>query len=335
MEVNSFDLIGFDLFGVDLNSIDINTDNSISVKDDYIPTTIKHYISGYITDGSLTFTFTVDGNDITVPVDSNGSWKWKIDREINTSADFSGSPTIIKIGIINLFEAVTANNVIIVFHQNVWNMIMREIDVQGSPIQVAYQNMIDNYDVTIANASFDSEIEYLESSGTQYINTNVFPNQDTSIELSMYANNSAQQDFFGASGDLNAYVYGAYNGASKFYDNYNDDIALQNSIIGGRLLIKKTKNVTEITGDSNINYTHSNSTFTATYSMYLFARRKIDGAYRPAKMKCYYLKIWDGLTLVRDFIPVRKVTTGYLYDKVSGNLFGNSGTGDFILGNDK
>jgi hypothetical protein len=39
--------------------------------------------------------------------------------------------------------------------------------------------------------------------------------------------------------------------------------------------------------------------------------------------------------LVRDFIPVRVGNVGYMYDKVSGQLFGNSGTGNFILGPDK
>ena len=44
--------------------------------------------------------------------------------------------------------------------------------------------------------------------------------------------------------------------------------------------------------------------------------------------------MWDGETLVRDYIPVRVGQVGYMYDKVSGQLFGNSGTGNFILGND-
>lgn len=37
---------------------------------------------------------------------------------------------------------------------------------------------------------------------------------------------------------------------------------------------------------------------------------------------------------VCDFIPVRVGTTGYMYDKVSKQLFGNSGTGSFVLGPD-
>ena len=36
-----------------------------------------------------------------------------------------------------------------------------------------------------------------------------------------------------------------------------------------------------------------------------------------------------------DLIPVRKNGVGYMYDRVSGQLLGNSGTGDFVLGPDK
>jgi hypothetical protein len=39
-------------------------------------------------------------------------------------------------------------------------------------------------------------------------------------------------------------------------------------------------------------------------------------------------------TIVRDFIPVRKGDVGYMYDRVSGQLFGNAGTGAFVLGSD-
>lgn len=51
--------------------------------------------------------------------------------------------------------------------------------------------------------------------------------------------------------------------------------------------------------------------------------------------RIYGCRIWDNGILERDLIPVRVGTTGYMYDRVSGQLFGNAGTGDFILGNDK
>ena len=43
--------------------------------------------------------------------------------------------------------------------------------------------------------------------------------------------------------------------------------------------------------------------------------------------------------LERDFIPVRVGSganaVGYMYDRVSGQLFGNAGTGAFVIGPDK
>ena len=54
------------------------------------------------------------------------------------------------------------------------------------------------------------------------------------------------------------------------------------------------------------------------------------GAYR-----CYYVHLRKNGVLVRDYIPVRVGDVGYLYDSVSGKLFGSSGTGAFIIGPDK
>ena len=48
----------------------------------------------------------------------------------------------------------------------------------------------------------------------------------------------------------------------------------------------------------------------------------------------YYLKLWQGTTLVRDFIPCRIGETGYMFDKVTETLFENNGTQSFTLGED-
>ena len=47
-----------------------------------------------------------------------------------------------------------------------------------------------------------------------------------------------------------------------------------------------------------------------------------------------YLKLWQGTTLVRDFIPCRIGETGYMFDKVTETLFENNGTQSFTLGED-
>lgn len=69
-----------------------------------------------------------------------------------------------------------------------------------------------------------------------------------------------------------------------------------------------------------------------TGSILLFSRPN-----RPNSMKLYFFQLFtpDG-SIIRDFIPVRKGNTGYLYDRVSGRLFDNMyTTGYAIIGPDK
>lgn len=49
----------------------------------------------------------------------------------------------------------------------------------------------------------------------------------------------------------------------------------------------------------------------------------------------YAFKWYKADKLVLDIIPVRKGDTGYLYDKVSGKMYENTGEGRFALGPDK
>ena len=52
--------------------------------------------------------------------------------------------------------------------------------------------------------------------------------------------------------------------------------------------------------------------------------------------RIYHLFAYDeNNDFLLDAIPVRVGNVGYIYDKVSGKLFGNAGTGSFILGPDK
>lgn len=57
--------------------------------------------------------------------------------------------------------------------------------------------------------------------------------------------------------------------------------------------------------------------------------------YLSAKQKIIWIKIEVNGVITFDSIPVRVGQVGYMYDRVSGQLFGNAGTGQFILGPDK
>ena len=66
----------------------------------------------------------------------------------------------------------------------------------------------------------------------------------------------------------------------------------------------------------------------------LFGTGGYDANYTKGICCIYECKITQGNKIVYDLIPVRKNGIGYMFDKVTNHLFGNDGTGDFILGPD-
>ena len=181
----------------------------------------------------------------------------------------------------------------------------------------------------VAPLPYDAEVEYLESSGTQYINTGIIANPSTIIRTKLM--------------NLSTTVYAILgyerNGNNRFaVHNYRSScylVFLGAEIMASGKLYANTLYEYEFgnfyikdipTGNVLASTTQTENT--ATDYIYL------NGNY-PSKNRFYYFQAYDGNTLILDLIPVRVGQVGYMYDKISGRLFGNSGTGDFILGNDK
>lgn len=190
-------------------------------------------------------------------------------------------------------------------------------------------------------------IEYLESTGTQYIDTGFVPNSNTKVQISFsgsdYTSNYA---IFGAR------VLGAGQLASGRYE-YTLFISTQVNPLHPRVdysgsgatsaifvaeLVPNT--ITTIMKDKEKNYindvqfdSNQSDSFSCSYSAYLFALNEGNTLKFPAPVKIYWAKIYDNDVLVRDFIPVLdKNGTPCMYDKVTRQFFYNAGTGQFIAG---
>ena len=105
-------------------------------------------------------------------------------------------------------------------------------------------------------------------------------------------------------------------------------------------IVSHDSGVTYFNGEEIINRPSSMPNNPYNIPSYLFAAatRQQDTSVKPAHFfigRIMSAKIKDAeYNILRDFIPVRVGNVGYMYDKVSGQLFGNSGTGSFILGPD-
>ena len=177
---------------------------------------------------------------------------------------------------------------------------------------------------------YDEEIEYLESNGYAYIKTGISGDaRIVGCAQSTEIKNTSQIIVGSSQGDAATWIGGVSTtqnwGLGTSSDTYID------ALVTTKAVFDIIFTATGASGTIN-NISVSRSVNNATnLEWYIFRGHNSF----PFSGKIFYLKIYQNDVLVRDLIPVRKGNVGYLYDKVTNQLFGNSGTGDFILGKDK
>lgn len=186
-------------------------------------------------------------------------------------------------------------------------------------------------------------IEYLETSGTQYINTGVKAALNTNFEIIFQNTATTTENYFviggrqAMSSNECCLRYHSNNGVmdrvyivlnSTSTELWNDTSVSQNHIAK----VSKT-GTTIVCGSQTKNPTISD--FSTDVDMLLFGMLQANGSIQVAPgLRIYRAKIYSGSTLVRDFMPVRVGTEGGMYDAVTKTVFRNAGTGDFIKGAD-
>lgn len=206
---------------------------------------------------------------------------------------------------------------------------------------------------------YDAEVEYLESDGNgtssgPIINTLSIPNQnvsevryDVKFSLTGYTKGVVLGCQNAGYSNPRTYLFYKMDSATSYntLDIYSGDklsgasITLPvGSIFDGYVIQSLTSNTLTLYGNNgtfNLVVATSGEWKNTNYPIRLFGGCTGMNIYDTNKVRIYRCSAhYDGIK-VFDFIPVRVGTTGYMYDKVSGQLFGNAGTGNFILGNDK
>lgn len=207
----------------------------------------------------------------------------------------------------------------------------------GQEVTPAIDKAIFQY-VTDDAAPYDAEIEYLESDGASYINTGIYLNT-SNFEIGYEQVGVGTEKHWG-------YVHqNVANGAwvSVMHDvacfgKITNNVNISSYLTSGNNTIKYTQTgitVNNTTKSKNLNLSGVDNLSTVPvpiFSWYDFYSRGMEYS-ENYPLKSFYIK--NNGVLVLDMIPVRVGQVGYMYDKVSGQLFGNDGTGAFILGQDK
>lgn len=174
-------------------------------------------------------------------------------------------------------------------------------------------------------------LEYIQSSGAQYIDTGIIGSYDTRVtaDFEILSIGSGTVFVFGSQANNDVRFCLGITSASVFRSDYGTEyISGPSAATGTKYKADKNRNVCTINGtaiNSNV------QTFTGTTNIYLFARSYSSLSY--ASLKMYGCKIYSNDVLVRDFIPCKNASGVVgMWDDVNNTFYSNAGSGTFTAG---
>jgi len=208
-----------------------------------------------------------------------------------------------------------------------------------------YAALVDQIQQGGSSLPYDAEVEYLMTDGSAYIDTGIQGKCAFEIVGGIKRSLTVAAGLFGyrastTSNNQCLIWYGdghSNSGKLRFDFGSGTTAKVQNmtsASVANDTLLKY--NLASLSAGSQTITPQLNSQEPTTGNLYLLGLNT-NGALSLNQDGTYVksAKIGKGGLTVRDYIPVRVGTVGYLYDKISGQLFGNANnTGAFTLGSD-
>lgn len=181
-----------------------------------------------------------------------------------------------------------------------------------------------------------TQLEYIRSSGTQYIDTGFTPNQNTRVVfdgfISAESGRSAYAFGVRTSGWSNALAAGATSGG-VWQCGYANSSNSSSVAVGARCVVDVDRGLFKVSQNGTVLYENNfgSTSFTAPGNIYLFTLNNNGSIYNSASGQIYSFKIYDNGNLVRDFVPAKRNSDGVagLYDTANGVFYTNAGSGTF------
>lgn len=194
-------------------------------------------------------------------------------------------------------------------------------------------------------------VDYIESTGKQYIDTEYIPTKNTKVDLELsfngeYFPSATNTVLFGATEGttifqvnraaahympdyLYTWVDRTYESGAKIYsqNGLNDIFSNKNTLSVQSGFFKYANREMAIA---------TKTTEHTTYTLLLFGANTngVSTPYGACNMRVYSFKIYDNEQLIRDYIPCYRKSDDVagLYDLVSDVFYTNAGTGKFNIG---
>lgn len=183
-------------------------------------------------------------------------------------------------------------------------------------------------------------VEYLDFTGGQIINSGVIPTRDTTTQVTFKTSTDGKWLFGSRTGynTTDTYAMHLYTASNSLWYQIASSSTPQQSynFSGNKVTVKVDKNYMWVNGKQLNSTAFSSSGFTtSSWPLYFGGiNEKGSGTDRPFTGQIYDIKIWQGSTLVRDFVPVVRSRGGVagMYDMVERKFYTNAGSGSFEAG---
>lgn len=206
----------------------------------------------------------------------------------------------------------------------------------------ADEGEVSGFEVEIVKGDFSlpegyTPVEYIESTGAQYIDTGFKMNQDTRVVMKVKATSISANAwaFEGRTSSSSASkgVFFYYSSNKLWNVDYNGSSG-RKSISGvaatDMLDIDYNKNVCTING---VSVTHTAATFQSSYNLTLLAANTAGTVAGYLSAMLYSCQIYDNGTLVRDFVPAKNADgAAGLYDKANDVFYPSASSTAFVAG---
>ena len=193
--------------------------------------------------------------------------------------------------------------------------------------------VIDANDSFIFNNAY-TEVEYIESTGTQYIDTNFVASINTRLQLQTLFNTTSNLGLYGGQMQDTDTGLRVFTSGNALYVAHGGNRYQQTHSFSSNTIYTIDHTHTKFLINGASTYRTSSGTDYRNTNLAICRCNGFSGTVYTLNGRIYYCKIWDNDVLKRDLVPCIRNSDNKpgLYDKVNKVFYVNKGSGEFKYG---
>ena len=184
-------------------------------------------------------------------------------------------------------------------------------------------------------------LQYLESTGTQWIDTGIYINYDYEIFAILDPLSTGGFYYWGAAGNNSSdrtawYTFWSVNSSGpSTWGGSRNTFYYRNLVPNSKNTVVQNKNGIWVNGTKTTSFSPVFDSRQAELTLYIFKTNPVSFDWNSGRIKLYELHVKNGNgRIVQNLVPARRDSDSILgmYDTVTGTFFTNAGTGEFVAG---